>query len=199
MFKNALLLSFILSSVSFASEDAGLVVESSGGVIDAGSMVVVLDPVVDAGMPVASSAPVMDTSALDNPMVFVKVVIDGVKAGDWATAAAALLVLVVALLKMFGKKLHDFIPDTSPLDKPLWFLFDTKPGGWLLNFLFSTGAGIGLSIAAGEKVTWALVKPVLTVSLSAAAIWGLWKDISEWMKERKKPAEVKPEEPKPVA
>jgi len=199
MFKNILLLSLVLSTASLASEDAGLVVESSGGVIDAGSMVVVLDPVVDAGMPAVSPVLVTDTSSLDNPMVFVKVIVDGVKAGDWATAAAALLVLVVALLKMFGKKLHDFIPDTSPLDKPLWFLFDTKPGGWLLNFLFSTGAGIGLSIAAGEKVTWALIKPILTVSLSAAAIWGLWKDISEWMKERKKAPEPKPEDPKPVA
>ncbi|TXH10940.1 MAG: hypothetical protein E6R04_04000 [Spirochaetes bacterium] len=199
-----LLLSLCLSTLAFASEDSGVVVESSGGVIDAGVVTVVLDDIVDAGVVVDAgvpTAPVINPATLDNPMVFVKVIVDAVKAGDWVAAAAALLVLIVALLKVFGKRLHDFLPDTSPLDKPLWFLLDTKPGGWLMNFLTSTGAGVGLSLLAGEKITWALLKPILSVSLTAAALWGLVKDINDWIKaaKEKKAAEPKPEEAKPVS
>jgi len=196
----SILLSIFISSFAIASEDSGVVVESSGGVIDAGIVTVLLEEVdagvmVDAGIP---AAPVINPATLDNPMVFVKVIVDSVKAGDWVAAAAALLVLLVALLKVFGKRLHDFIPDSSPLDKPLWFLLDTKPGGWLMNFLTSTGAGVGLSLIAGEKITWALLKPILSVSLTAAALWGLVKDISDWVKSAKeKKAEPKPEEAKP--
>lgn len=198
-----LFISAFISTASFASEDSGVVIESSGGVIDAGVVTVVLDDIVDAGVVDAGvpTAPVINPATLDNPMVFVKVIVDAVKAGDWVAAAAALLVLIVALLKVFGKRLHDFLPDTSPLDKPLWFLLDTKPGGWLMNFLTSTGAGVGLSLLAGEKITWALLKPILSVSLTAAALWGLVKDINDWIKAAKerKAAEPKPEEAKPVS
>lgn len=201
MFKTVILCLSLLTVPAFA-QDAGVLVESSGGIIDAGVVTVVLDEVVDAGVAVDAgvpSAPVINPATLDNPMVFVKVIVDAVKAGDWVAAAAALLVLLVALLKVFGKRLHDFLPDTSPLDKPLWFLLDTKPGGWLMNFLTSTGAGVGLSLLAGEKITWALLKPILSVSLTAAALWGLVKDINDWIKavKEKKAAEPKPEEAKP--
>lgn len=201
MFKTVILSLSLLTVPAFA-QDAGVLVESSGGVIDAGVVTVVLDDIVDAGVVVDAgvpSAPVINPATLDNPMVFVKVMVDAVKAGDWVAAAAALLVLLVALLKVFGKRLHDFLPDTSPLDKPLWFLLDTKPGGWLMNFLTSTGAGVGLSLLAGEKITWALLKPILSVSLTAAALWGLVKDINDWIKaaKEKKAAQAKPEEAKP--
>lgn len=42
---------------------------------------------------------------LDDPMPFVHVVFNHVKAGEWLGAAAALLVVIVSLLRVYGRKL----------------------------------------------------------------------------------------------
>lgn len=127
-------------------------------------------------------------ASLDNPFAFAKVAFAAVASGDWVTAAAAAVVLLISLVRMWGKKLHDWIDDANPLDLPLWFLFDTKPGGILLNALVTSGAGVGTALMAGAPVTWALLKPILLVSFSASTLWGWLKDLWEWWQARKAPA-----------
>lgn len=170
-----LALSLALAAPAFA--DAG-VPDAGVMVVDAGSAVAA--PVAEAPKPVVAD----DTSvpALDSPLPFVKIVFLNVKNGNWWGAAAALLVLLVSLLRLYGKKLHDWLPDNLLWDKPLWFLFDTKPGGYIVNFLTALAGGIGTAQLAGEPVTWALVKPILTVAVTGAAIWEMLKDLFEWAK-----------------
>lgn len=116
----------------------------------------------------------------EDTLSFLKIVFSSVASGNFVAAAAALLVVVVGLLRGYGKKLHDSLPDDHPLDKVLWFLFDTKPGGWGLNFLTAIAGGLGTALVAGTPITWSILVPILTVSLSGAALWNLFKDILEW-------------------
>lgn len=126
------------------------------------------------------------TSPVDyNLHATARVIYSAVSEGDWWTAASAFLVLVVAMVRSYGKKVHELIPDSWWIDNVFWFILDTKPGGWLLNVLTTIAGGLGTAIMAGEAVTWALVKPVLMVSLTGASMWGLLKDIMDWREERK--------------
>jgi len=122
----------------------------------------------------------------DDLQGFVKLAFQAVREGNWGTVAAAFIVVLVGIIKRYGTKLHELIPDAWWVDRVFWFLLETKPGGWITNFLTTTGAGIGTALIAGEKITWALLKPILVVTLSGAAIWGLVKDLIEWNDERKK-------------
>jgi hypothetical protein len=148
--------------------------------------------VVCLAVPLLALAQVVAAPALDNPFAFAKVVFSAVASGDWVTAAAAGVVLLIALVRLFGKKLHDFLPDHVLLDVPLYFLFDTKPGGILLNALVSGAAGVGSAMLAGVPVTWALLKPVLLVSFSASTIWGWAKDLWEWRQAKNPPLQAAP-------
>lgn len=182
----AFVLAVALASVS-AFADAGVddaVVEA----VDAG--VAVVAPVV----PMASLS--IDAGVVDVPIEveasvsMVKTVFTAVKTGDWWLAAGAFLVLVVSLLRTAGKKFHAWLPDDNVLDKPLIFLYDTKIGGWVLNWLTALAGGIGTAMAAGVPVDMSLWKSVLMVSTSASALFELWKDVSEWWASRKKPEPV---------
>ncbi len=128
---------------------------------------------------------VADPAALDNPLAFAKLIFTGVTTGNWFMAAAALLVLVVGLLRLYGKKLHDALPDNLIWDVPLAFLFDTRPGGWVLGLLTALGGGAASALLAGQPVTWALLKPIFGVWLSGAALLELGKDVLTWWRERK--------------
>lgn len=131
-----------------------------------------------------------NSAALDNPLVFVKVLFEAITSGRWPEAGAALLVLAVALLRIYGRKLHDALPDHVIADKALAFLFDTKPGGWCLNALTGVAGALGTALVVGSPITWALVKPILTVSLTAAGLWELIRDLMEWWKAPSKAAEA---------
>lgn len=126
-------------------------------------------------------------AVLDNPLQFVTVLFEAVKSGDWAMVAGVVLVLVVALLRLGGKKASDALEDHSLAGGILYFIFETKPGGWLMNFGTSIAAAIGMAALAGESPSWALLKPVLLVSASGTAIWELIKDVKEWWESRKAP------------
>jgi beta-glucanase (GH16 family) len=110
----------------------------------------------------------------------VKTVFMSVKEGNWWMAAGALLVLVVGLLRGIGRKFHEWLPDNNIMDKPLIFLYDTKIGGWVLNWLTATAGGIATAMAAGVTVDWSLWKSVLMVSTSGTALFELYSDIKEW-------------------
>jgi len=129
--------------------------------------------------PVGPGAPTSGTS-LDDPTVYLKIIFDAVENKNWGVLAAGVLVLVVAIFRAFGKKLHDFIPDDSVFDKPLFFLYDTKPGGWILNTVTAAAGGFGTALLAHQTIDFALVRTILSVSLSAAGIWGVIKDSIEY-------------------
>lgn len=121
---------------------------------------------------------------LDEPFGLLKTVFVYVSNGNMVGAAAALLVVVVAFLRKYGKKVHEALPDDHPLDMVLAFLFDSKPGGWALNVLTAVAGALGTALIAGAPITWSLVAPVIAVSLSGAALWGLLKDLLEWLAPR---------------
>ena len=97
------------------------------------------------------------------------------------------MVLVVGILKTYGKKLHAWIPATSPLNLPLWFIFDTKPGSWLLNWLTAIAAVLGTAMASGAPVNFTVWKTVVMVSTTGTALFELVDDIVEWIKTKKAP------------
>lgn len=149
----------------------------------------------DGGAIVLEAPPPMAPApALDNPMPFLQVIFTAVKDGNWWAAASALLVLIVSLIRLYGKKLHDKIPDDSAWDKPFWFIFDTKAGGYLLNMSTAVAGGVGTAILAHEPITWALVKPILMVSVTGTALWEIAKDVWGMVKKKAVPP---PEPPKP--
>ena len=127
------------------------------------------------------------STALDDPTVYLNVIFDAVKNKAWGAVAAAVLVLLVALFRTFGKKLHDFIPDSSPFDKPFYFLLETKLGGWVLNTCTAMAGGFGTALLAHQTMDFALVRTVIGVSLSAAGIWGAVKDVMEHWGKAKPP------------
>lgn len=131
------------------------------------------DPVLDGPQPLN-----------DDIRGFVKLMFHAVREGNWGTVAAAFIVVLVSFLKKYGAKAHELIPDGWWVDRAFWFLLETKPGGWITNFLTTTAAVMSAALLADEQITWALLRPILVVTLSGAAIWGLAKDIIEWNNER---------------
>lgn len=171
MKKLILCLAFLAPVAAFAL-DAG--VASVVVVADAGIAVVA-----DAGVAVVTDGAI--PASLETPLPYAKIVFQSIAHGEWWAAAAAFLVLVVALLRKYGKWLHEKIPDTNPIDKIFWFLLETKPGGWVLNVLTAVAGGAGGAILAGEKIDWPLVKPILLVSVTGSTLWELFKDVSAYV------------------
>ena len=142
------------------------------------------DVVVEDRAPIITpTAPVTETPGDDmTPML--KSVYKGVTSGDWLGSAAALLVVCVMVIRKFGKQIHEALPDDNPLDKLFWFFLETKPGGWLLNFLTTLTGALGTAILSGTAITWGVIKPVLMVSLTGASLWELYKDVVDFTKKK---------------
>ncbi len=163
------ILALSLPAVTLAQEDAGLVT-ADAGVVDAGTIALT-----DGGV-VA-----VNPEALDDLMPIVLVTKTHIQNGDWLSAVASILVILIGLFRMFAKKIHELIPDENPIDKIFWFMLETNVGGWITNFLTTTAFGIASVLLVGEPITWALLKPILALSLSAAGIVKLVKDIWAWI------------------
>lgn len=151
--------------------------------------------VVETGEPVitpASPAAAVSISVEQNTGVLdatdgtslARAIFEAVKRGDWLEVAALLLIGVVLLLRKFGLKLHEAIPDDSIWDKPLWFVFETKPGGWGLNFLTAVAGGLAFAKAGGAHITPDVLKPILHVSLAGAGLFELVRDVWVFGKEQ---------------
>jgi len=140
-----------------------------------------------AATALAQTAPAVPTDP-SGLTAFIKIAFHAVKDGAWGTVAAAVLVVLVGIIRVYGAKIRAALADTNPLDKALAFLFGTKIGGWVLNFATTVAAGLSGALLAGEKIDWSLAKPVLVVSLSGAALWELAKDLYDWWTSRKAPA-----------
>ncbi len=147
-------------------------------------------PAAEIGAPVVNAAPAGTSDPmLDALLVIVKKFGGAVQAGEAFAAVVFAVVFLVLLLRIFGKKVHDLIPDDSLADKPFWFLFETKPGGLLLNAASSFGLSIAAVAAAGTPITPQLAGVVALGSGGvvglASGVWGWGKDLYEWWKARK--------------
>jgi hypothetical protein len=107
------------------------------------------------------------------------------KAGMWFSGVVACIIALVFVLRIYGKKLHEAIPDDSIADKPLWFLFDTKPGGVVLNGLTASGLVMTPVLLGGVNFTPALAGATLLAGIGASQAWGWIKDLYEWWQSRK--------------
>ncbi len=166
------LLAFSLMSVpAYAEDDAGTVVVTAplpevamvvdGGVVPVDAGVLTL---ADGGVIIVNPEAINDLTPL------VAVTKPHIQNGDWISAIAGLLVILIGLFRMFAKKLHELIPDENPIDKFFWFMLETKIGGWIMNFLTTTSLGIASTLLVGEPITWAILKPILGLSLTMAGV-----------------------------
>jgi hypothetical protein len=159
---------------------AGAVLEDRG---DGELVVLTRLPALDVTAAAPTAAP-PKLESLDNPLVFLRGFWRAVRGGDYFEAAALLAIFLIAGFRLGGKKLHDWLADDSILDKPLWFLLDTKPGRVLALSLTTSAAGVGGAWLMGERIDLALVKPILAVTFAASTLYGWAKDLWGWWVER---------------
>lgn len=107
------------------------------------------------------------------------------RAGEYFAAVVALIMAFVFAIRLFGKRLHDLIPDDSWADKPFFFLFDTKPGGIILNAFTACGLVLTPALLGGMKLTPVLAGSTLLAGIGASAVWGWIKDLLAWWSARK--------------
>lgn len=114
-----------------------------------------------------------------------KALLVAVKSGDWVAVVAALLVLVVAGVRLYGQKIRGELPDENWVDKALTWLLESKPGGWALNILTAVAGAYATALLAGEPITWGITQAALLTALSGAALWELAKDVIGWWAAKK--------------
>lgn len=177
----------LLSTAAFSAEapDAG-----------AGTRIVVADIVItanaDAGVSVTVDAGVVVdvVPSLDHPLTSAKGFYEAVRTGNGWLAAMFLLFFVVGLIRLVGKRLHAMISDTTtnPLLKGtqmiLRFIFDTRIGGWLLNWMSAVGGCLSTAALAGSPVDSTAWKISIMASTGGTALIELKDDILQWWDER---------------
>lgn len=150
---------------------------------------IAMDGGTDAGM--ASSVSTTNVNltesqelVLDNAFGSMKDFYVAAKEGNWAAAMMFLLFVVVGFLRTLGKKIHSWLPDNSVFDKPLIFMYDTKLGGWLLNWLTAIGGCLVTAHLAGMPVDFHAWRTALIASTGGTALIELKDDIMEWLNKR---------------
>lgn len=189
----------ITLEVSGGLADSGLVVAEladAGGSVDAGIAALELDAgVVPAVVFVSSDGGV--AVLRDAPIDAAKNFYLATKTGNGWLVAMFLLFFLVGLLRTGGKWLHRLIPDDTqnvvlkPIEKVFGFLFDTKIGGWLLNWLSAIGGCLATAHAAGVPVDASAWKVAFLASTGGTALIELKDDLLEWWDARQAVAEVK--------
>jgi len=163
----------LLGATVVMAQDAGIS-SVDGAVADAG---VVLAP--DAGF-------VTVVPSLDHPITSARQFYIAVKTGNGWLAAVFILFVLVGTLRLVGKKIHAMIPDDTKnwlLKGPemvLKFFFDTKIGGWVLNWMSAIGGCLSAAIAAGMPVDMDAWKVALIASTGGTALIELKDDLLEW-------------------
>lgn len=181
MFLISVLVAFSLPVL--AQEDAGIPVEvqDAGGLpVDAGVSQV------DAGILILADGGfvIVNPESINDLTPLVTVTKSHIQNGNWFSAVSGILVILIGLFRMFAKKLHELIPDENPIDKFFWFMLETNVGGWITNFLTTTSLGIASVLLVGEPITWAILKPILGLSLTMAGIVKLVKDVWDWIQKK---------------
>lgn len=126
--------------------------------------------------------------ALQNPSDFAKILFQALLSGNWVVVLAAALVLVVAIIRIYGQKIQAALPDDNFLDKGLTFLFSSTWGGWLLNLLTAIAGAFATALLAGAPITFSIVQGGIITALSGAALWELIKDLFGLVASKKLPA-----------
>lgn len=199
MKKFTLLLAFLLSAPVLAEYSGELADALDASVAEVPVVAVVIDagvvvhPVVetttvtlkDEGNATAYVSQTTTVTQLDSPLTAVQNFYLAVRAGDGWLAAMFILVALVGGLRTFGRKVHDWIPDDSPWDRPFYFIFQTKIGGWLMNWLTAIAGCLLTTHAAGATVDATAWKIAFMASTGATAIIELADDLKEWWVKKK--------------
>ena len=142
--------------------------------------------VVDAGVSVADAGITLIAPSLDAPLLSAKGFYTAVKTGNGWLAAMFMLFFLVGFMRVGGKRIHAMIPDDTkhwllkPIEKFLAFVFDTKIGGWLLNWLSAVGGCLSSAAMAGMPVDASSWKVAILASTGGTALIELKDDVMEW-------------------
>jgi hypothetical protein len=179
--KSFILCSALLWSSLVFADNPGTVVVDAGTVvaaIDAGTVDVVLEAP-DAGVP-------LELPSLESPFASAKSFYTAVKTGNGWLAAMFMLFFLVGFIRIVGKRIHAMIPDDTknkfliPVERVLFFIFDTKIGGWILNWLSAIGGCLSAAAMAGSPVDAAAWKVAILASTGGTALIELKDDVMEW-------------------
>lgn len=138
-------------------------------------------PAAPAELAAAAPAATLD-QLLTNPLGLLRAFYEACKSGQWFLAGALLLFATVGFLRVYGKKLHDKIPDDTqhwlwkPVEAVLQFFFDTRKGGWALNFLTALAACLGVPYLAGFTIDAESWRLAFEVSAGGVMLRELKKD-----------------------
>lgn len=148
-----------------------------------------LEQLPSTSIPAAGGEQLGDDALLKAGLAVVKAFGGAVAAGEAFVACVLACVLLVILLRLFGKRIHDAIPDDSWADKPFFFLFDTKPGGVLLNAATSAALSVVAMLGAGVRLEPSTLPAVILgaggIVGFASALYGWGKDLWDWWKKKK--------------
>ncbi len=159
----------VCATAAFAQDGGSVFLAADAGV--ATSVVVVSDPVVitgsvvDAGTIALADGGTVAAPSFDTPWASARGFYEAVRTGNGWLIAMFLLFLLVGVLRTGGKRLHAMIPDDTkhwflrPIEKTLFFFFDTKIGGWVLNWLSAIGGCLSTAAMAGMPVDAASLPP----------------------------------------
>lgn len=163
------MLTVLVASLLFGQVDASVVEAPDAGIVyvDAG----------DYSALVGADGGVVIDAKLDDAAGMVKMFTESVKSGNGWLIAALIVAMLVSLFRTAGKKLHDWLPDNNAIDKVLYYVYDTKIGGWVLNWATSIAGGLLSAISFGWEINGALWLKVLAVSTTASAVFELVRDI----------------------
>lgn len=201
--KNFILcLALLVSGVAVAEVDAGVVeVPDAGAVITMSDIQIVGTVNVDAGVVSAPDAGLVVIPSLDEPLTSAKGFYHAVTTGNGWLAAMFILFFLVGGIRIVGKRIHAMIPDDTkhpvlkPVEKVLFFIFDTKIGGWVMNWLSAIGGCLSTAAMAGVPVDGGAWKVAIMASTGGTALIELKDDVLEWWDTRnaKKKAEAEAE------
>lgn len=189
-----LLSSAAVSAAEPGVSDAGPLITASDviiiGSLDAGSAVLSVE---DAGVAVVTVIP-----SFEQPLTSAKGFYKAVETGNGWLAAMFMLFFWVGFMRIVGKRVHAMIPDDTqhvilkPLEAFFTFVFDTKIGGWLLNWLSAVGGCLSTAALAGMPVDAEAWKVAVMASTGGTALIELKDDVLCWWdaRQEKKKAEL---------
>lgn len=183
-------LALLVSTAAFA-EDAGELVTtpgapSAGIVIDAGTVTIEMPELPVSGSVAVDAGVAPIIPAWDEPLESMKGFVHAVKTGNGWLIAMFLLFFLVGFIRIVGKRVHAMIPDDTahwflkPVEKVFFFIFDTKIGGWSLNWLSAVGGCLSTAALAGVPVDADAWKVALMASTGGTTLIELKDDVMEW-------------------
>lgn len=111
-----------------------------------------------------------------------QLLVESIRNGNVILAIAVAVVVVVTVLRKFGPSARRFADAGSAFGTVLAFFLDSKPGGWILNAVASSGGVIAAAALAGQPVGWATGGIVLAAVGGAAGLWEFISDLIAWRK-----------------